>query len=84
VVLDNLEQMLGCAPELAELVALCPELFLLVTSRAPLRVRAEYAVKLAPLIVLTGVMHVQPGQDEPEVFAHHPSAGQIAGVHPFK
>src|SRR5213078_4334137 len=38
---DNLEQVIGAAPELANLVELCPHLTLLVTSRERLRVRGE-------------------------------------------
>ncbi len=49
VVLDNLEQLLGAAPLVAELVAACPDLVVLVTSRAPLRIRAEHELPLSPL-----------------------------------
>lgn len=49
LVLDNLEQLTGAAPVLADLVARCPDLIVLVTSRAPLRVRAEHEVVLPPL-----------------------------------
>ncbi|MBD3784370.1 MAG: XRE family transcriptional regulator, partial [Micrococcales bacterium] len=49
LVLDNLEQVTGAAPVLAELVARCPDLVVVATSRAPLRVRAEHEVVLAPL-----------------------------------
>ena len=49
VVLDNLEQLAGAAPVVADLVARCPDLVVLVTSRAPLRVRAEHEVVLPPL-----------------------------------
>ncbi|MFL5661900.1 MAG: ATP-binding protein, partial [Ktedonobacteraceae bacterium] len=49
LVLDNLEQVLDCAPFVAELLANCPQLFILVTSRTPLRLRAEQEVQLAPL-----------------------------------
>jgi predicted ATPase len=48
-VLDNLEQLTGAAPVLAELVARCPDLVILATSRAPLRVRAEHELVLSPL-----------------------------------
>jgi predicted ATPase len=46
LVLDNLEQIIGCGPLLASLVEACPNLALLVTSRALLLVRGEipYAV----------------------------------------
>ena len=37
LVLDNLEQIVSAAPEVAELVARCPKLRIVVTSRTPLR-----------------------------------------------
>ncbi len=53
LVLDNLEQLPGAAPVLADLVARCPDLVVLATSRAPLRVRAEHEVVLSPLATPT-------------------------------
>jgi predicted ATPase/class 3 adenylate cyclase len=41
LVLDNLEQLTACAPELSSLLAACPNLKLLCTSREPLHVSAE-------------------------------------------
>ena len=55
LLLDNLEQLLDAAPEIAALVAHCPELVLLTTSRAPLRIRAEHEVRVAPLDQETAV-----------------------------
>jgi predicted ATPase len=49
LVLDNLEQVVAAAPELAGLVSDCPRLHLLCTSRAPLRLRAEAEFPLRPL-----------------------------------
>jgi predicted ATPase/transcriptional regulator with XRE-family HTH domain len=49
LVLDNFEHLLGAAPLLAELVAGCPQLALLVTSRAVLRLRPERRFAVAPL-----------------------------------
>lgn len=49
LVLDNLEQVVECAPLLAELLASCPNVCLLATSRSPLRLRAERVLPLAPL-----------------------------------
>ncbi|WP_448616249.1 ATP-binding protein [Modestobacter sp. URMC 112] len=54
VVLDNLEHLLDAAPEVAELLARCPGLVVLATSRAALRVRAERELPLDPLPVPTG------------------------------
>jgi predicted ATPase/DNA-binding CsgD family transcriptional regulator len=51
LVLDNFEQVLPAATELAELLATCPSLALLVTSRAPLQVRWEQTLRVAPLPV---------------------------------
>jgi predicted ATPase/DNA-binding XRE family transcriptional regulator len=49
LVLDNLEQLRAAAPVLADLVARCPALVMVSTSRAPLRVRAEHEVVLGAL-----------------------------------
>jgi predicted ATPase/DNA-binding CsgD family transcriptional regulator len=51
VVLDNFEQVLPAAVELADLLAQCPNLALLVTSRAPLHVRWEQTLRVSPLPV---------------------------------
>jgi predicted ATPase len=49
LVLDNLEQVVECAPGLASLVVACPNLRLLVTSRELLRVRGETEYEVLPL-----------------------------------
>ena len=49
LVLDNVEQVLDCASFIAGLLASCPRLYVLVTSRTPLRLRAEQELPLAPL-----------------------------------
>ena len=51
LVLDNLEHLLGAAPEVAALLASCPLLKVMVTSRAPLRLRGELGYRVAPLAV---------------------------------
>ena len=49
LLLDNLEQVVECAPELARLVASCPNLTLLGTSRELLRVQGEVEYEVPPL-----------------------------------
>jgi non-specific serine/threonine protein kinase len=49
LVLDNFEQLLAASPQVAELVAVCPWLKILVTSRAPLRLRQERQIPVSPL-----------------------------------
>jgi predicted ATPase/DNA-binding CsgD family transcriptional regulator len=49
LVLDNFEQVLDAAPFIAELIAACPYLTVLATSRAPLHLRAEHEFLLSPL-----------------------------------
>lgn len=49
LVLDNLEHLLGAAPEVADLIESCPRLSVLATSRAPLRVRGEQEYPVGPL-----------------------------------
>jgi predicted ATPase/DNA-binding SARP family transcriptional activator len=51
LVLDNFEQVLDAAAELAALVAAAPALRVLVTSRAPLRIGAEHVYAVPPLAV---------------------------------
>jgi excisionase family DNA binding protein len=49
VVLDNMEQATASAPDLATLLAGCPGLTLLVTSRTPLRLSGERLFDVPPL-----------------------------------
>ncbi|HET9286437.1 MAG TPA: hypothetical protein VFO26_02655, partial [Gaiella sp.] len=49
LLLDNLEQVVESAPELASLLESCPNLTLLVTSRELLRVRGEVEYPVPPL-----------------------------------
>ncbi len=49
--LDNLEQIVGVAPDLDQLLARCPGLKILATSRTVLRLRAEREYPVGPLTV---------------------------------
>ena len=49
LVLDNFEHLLEATPYVADLLSLCPDLSVLVTSRVPLRLRAEQILPLTPL-----------------------------------
>ena len=62
LVLDNFEHLLDAAPDVAWLIANNPGLQVLVTSRAPLRLRGEREVPVAPLAVPT--FHHVPTPDE--------------------
>ncbi len=47
--LDNLEQIISSAPVIAGLVASCPDLKIITTSRTPLKISAEREYSLLPL-----------------------------------
>jgi predicted ATPase/DNA-binding CsgD family transcriptional regulator len=49
LLLDNFEHVVSAAPQVVELLRGCPELKLLVTSRAPLHVRSEQEFPVPPL-----------------------------------
>ena len=49
LVLDNFEQVTVAAPILLELLANCPNLKILVTSRQALRIRGEHVISVPPL-----------------------------------
>ncbi|WP_377641838.1 ATP-binding protein [Oryzobacter terrae] len=69
VVLDNLEQVLGAAPVVADLLARAPGLTVVATSRAPLRVRAEREVHIGPLTL--------PEDDEPASVVASPAVAMF-------
>ncbi len=54
LVLDNLEQVLDAAGDIAELAARCPALQILATSRGPLKIGAESEFPLPPLELPSG------------------------------
>jgi len=49
VILDNFEQVMSAADDVADLLRLCPRLRVIVTSRESLRVRGEQLIEVAPL-----------------------------------
>jgi transcriptional regulator with XRE-family HTH domain len=51
LVLDNFEHLMEAAPEVSELLGYCPDLTVLTTSRAPLRLRGEREYPVSPLKV---------------------------------
>jgi len=51
LLLDNFEQVLNAAPQLPELLAECPHLKILVTSRSRLHLHGEYSFPVPPLAV---------------------------------
>jgi predicted ATPase len=57
LLIDNFEHLLQAGPFLAELLAACPLLTALTTSRAALRIRGEHTYAVPPLSV--------PGPDDP-------------------
>ena len=69
LVIDNWEQVIGAAPEVAALLAACPGVTVLATSRAPLRLRGEREYPLSPLTIpdLTGFPRVAQLADNPAV-----------------
>ena len=57
LVLDNFEQVAQAAPELEQLLAACPRVKMLVTSRVVLRISLEYQYRLSPLAT-PGLKHL--------------------------
>ena len=62
LLLDNLEQVLAAAPDVARLLTACPGLLVLATSRQPLRLRWERVLRVPPLAVPDGAGAATPEQ----------------------
>ncbi len=58
VVLDNFEHLLAATPVVTELLAACPNLKVLATSRETLRLRGEHELPVVPLGLPIGVASV--------------------------
>ena len=71
LVLDNFEQIMGAAPLAADLLAQCPRLTILVTSREHLGVRGEQELPLPPLAL--------PSLP-PRTLANEPETGGSAAI----
>ena len=67
MVLDNFEQVRGAVRFLADLLAACPRVALLVTSREPLHLRAEHVLPVRPLPL------PDPAVSDPSVAAGNPA-----------
>jgi predicted ATPase len=52
LLLDNVEQVVAAAPLVVDLLAACPSVTVLATSRAALQVRGEHEIVVPPLAVL--------------------------------
>ncbi len=66
LLLDNFEQLVLAAPMLADLLASCPRLHLLVTSRSALRIQGEYEFAVPPLAV-PDLTHLPENEDLAQV-----------------
>jgi predicted ATPase/DNA-binding XRE family transcriptional regulator len=49
IILDNFEHLTRAATDVAELLAMCPRVQVLITSRSPLRIRGERELPVRPL-----------------------------------
>lgn len=67
LVLDNFEQVLAAGLFVSELLVACPLLSIMITSRAPLRLRREQQFPVAPLALLTTV---NDGSDPAELIKY--------------
>jgi predicted ATPase/DNA-binding XRE family transcriptional regulator len=60
LLLDNFEQVLDAAPSIADLLAAAESVRVLVTSRAPLRIRGEREYVVGPLALEAGSDRISP------------------------
>jgi predicted ATPase/DNA-binding XRE family transcriptional regulator len=81
LVLDNFEQVLDAAPLIVDLLASVAAIRLLITSRAPLRVRGEREYSVAPLALQPGTEDMSLA-DLARVPAVRLFAERVRDVHP--
>jgi len=60
IVIDNLEQVIAVAPELASIIAEAPRVKVLATSREPLHLSGEHVYPVAPLAVPDARANISP------------------------
>jgi predicted ATPase/DNA-binding XRE family transcriptional regulator len=79
LLLDNFEQVLSAADFVADLLVSCPRLQVLVTSRAPLHLRAEQQLVLTPLTQAAAVtlFRERAYRLQPNLAATEPSVAAI-------
>ena len=82
LVLDNFEYLLEAAPEVSMLVESCWNLVVLVTSRAPLRIRGEQEYPVSPLALPASTLAPTPqevlGSPSGRLFVEHIRAASPA------
>jgi predicted ATPase/transcriptional regulator with XRE-family HTH domain len=71
LLLDNFEQVVSATPQLSELLAACPQLKLLATSREILQLRAEQELQVPPL-TLPDIPQT-PDLSDLSVLSHNPA-----------
>jgi predicted ATPase/transcriptional regulator with XRE-family HTH domain len=81
LVLDNCEQVLDAAPNIAALLGACPDLTVLATSRAPLRLSGEHELLVPPLPVPegSGIRDPESGGGDLWGGSRIPDPGSLAG-----
>jgi predicted ATPase len=68
LLLDNFEQVVDAAPLALDLLAACPQLTIMVTSRTPLRLRGEVVIPVSPLDLPAAAR-----SESPEAISRHAS-----------
>ena len=77
LVLDNFERVVGAAPFIAALLAACPRLVVLVTSRAPMHLRDEQEFPVAPLARFASPARAVPDHAPRLRHGHAPAARAV-------